>query len=135
MEAIHIFVKTSLPKYLRSLNVPKTFGGFSKLSGEDWVNLVPLVLCTAVFVMAIFRIFLGGSRKKNALPKVNQSIMKEDPKVVTQMDIEDIGEKIAFCRCWRSKKFPLCDGTHNKHNAEANDNVGPLLLRRAEGEK
>lgn len=135
METIHLLVKVSLPKYLRSLNVPKTFGGFAKLSGEDWLNLCPLLFVTAVFVMAIYRIFLGGSRRKNKLPKVNQSLMKEDPKVVSQMDIEDIGDKIAFCRCWRSKKFPLCDGAHNKHNAETGDNVGPLLLRRAEGEK
>lgn len=23
---------------------------------------------------------------------------------------------VAFCRCFRSNKFPLCDGSHNQHN-------------------
>ena len=23
------------------------------------------------------------------------------------------GEAISLCRCWKSGKFPLCDGTHN----------------------
>ena len=29
-------------------------------------------------------------------------------------------------------QFPLCDGTHNKHNEATGDNVGPLVLRRKE---
>ena len=35
---------------------------------------------------------------------VNPDIEKENPKVVNMMDVEDIGDKIALCRCWRSKK-------------------------------
>lgn len=27
-------------------------------------------------------------------------------------------------------QFPLCDGTHNKHNTETGDNVGPVVLKR-----
>jgi hypothetical protein len=23
---------------------------------------------------------------------------------------------VALCRCFKSAKFPLCDGAHNKHN-------------------
>jgi CDGSH-type Zn-finger protein len=26
----------------------------------------------------------------------------------------DASEKIALCRCWHSKKFPFCDGTHRE---------------------
>ena len=29
------------------------------------------------------------------------------------------GEKIALCRCYGSKKFPLCDGTHREHPGKA----------------
>ncbi|KAL0400862.1 UNVERIFIED_CONTAM: CDGSH iron-sulfur domain-containing protein NEET [Sesamum latifolium] len=34
------------------------------------------------------------------------------------------------CRCWRSATFPLCDGSHVKHNKATGDNVGPLLLKK-----
>lgn len=33
-------------------------------------------------------------------------------------------------RCWRSGTFPLCDGTHVKHNKATGDNVGPLLVKK-----
>lgn len=34
---------------------------------------------------------------------VNLSVKKDVNKVVDSIDIEDITEKAAFCRCWRSK--------------------------------
>ncbi|CAM9590417.1 unnamed protein product [Lampetra fluviatilis] len=60
--------------------------------------------------------------------RINPSIDKENPKVVHAMDTSDLGNESAFCRCWRSKKFPYCDGTHNKHNETSGDNVGPLVI-------
>jgi CDGSH-type Zn-finger protein len=24
------------------------------------------------------------------------------------------GEKVSICRCWKSKKFPICDGAHKE---------------------
>lgn len=33
---------------------------------------------------------------------VNASLKKDQAKVVDILDIEDIGEKKVFCRCWRS---------------------------------
>ncbi|GMT19191.1 hypothetical protein PFISCL1PPCAC_10488, partial [Pristionchus fissidentatus] len=50
--------------------------------------------------------------------------------VVNTVDIEDITEKKAYCRCWKSSKFPLCDGSHNAHNKETGDNLGPLIIDR-----
>eukprot|EP00745_Piridium_sociabile_P042627 TRINITY_DN86272_c0_g1_i1.p1 TRINITY_DN86272_c0_g1~~TRINITY_DN86272_c0_g1_i1.p1 ORF type:complete len:135 (-),score=8.03 TRINITY_DN86272_c0_g1_i1:169-573(-) len=35
-------------------------------------------------------------------------------------------KKVAICRCWTSKKFPLCDGNHKKLQA-AGDKVGPFI--------
>ncbi|KAI8521616.1 CDGSH iron-sulfur domain-containing protein 2 [Branchiostoma belcheri] len=61
---------------------------------------------------------------------VNLRIQKESSKVVNMADIEDLGNKVCYCRCWRSKKFPLCDGSHAKHNEDTGDNVGPLVLKR-----
>ena len=34
------------------------------------------------------------------------------------------GEKVALCRCWRSKKFPLCDGSHRQDN----HSQGPVIV-------
>lgn len=51
------------------------------------------------------------SVQKSSKAVVNPDIQKENPKVVDSFDVEDIGEKAAFCRCWRSKKvrcFLLC---------------------------
>jgi hypothetical protein len=50
-------------------------------------------------------------------------------------DIEDLMKKdkngvVAICRCWRSKNFPLCDGSHTAFNKTCGDNVGPAVLKK-----
>lgn len=37
--------------------------------------------------------------------------------------------EVKLCRCYRSSTFPLCDGSHNAHNAESCDNAGPLVIK------
>ncbi|MEJ5200328.1 MAG: CDGSH iron-sulfur domain-containing protein [Anaerolineae bacterium] len=39
-----------------------------------------------------------------------------------------VGKRVAFCRCWQSGKFPYCDGTHRKINADTGDAVGPVIV-------
>ncbi|XP_073139118.1 CDGSH iron-sulfur domain-containing protein NEET [Henckelia pumila] len=61
---------------------------------------------------------------------VNPDIRKTEDKVVDSVLVADLSKPVtAYCRCWRSKTFPLCDGTHLKHNKATGDNVGPLLLK------
>ena len=35
---------------------------------------------------------------------VNLKIQKENAKVVNMVDIEELGDKVSYCRCWRSNK-------------------------------
>merc|ERR1712087_587992 len=38
------------------------------------------------------------------------------------------GEK-KFCRCFQSKQFPFCDGTHVELNKQGVTNVGPVVVK------
>lgn len=68
----------------------------------------------------------GRPKAKN---HINHKVSKQNAKVVNTVDIEDIGEKAAFCRCWKSNNWPYCDGAHGQHNTETGDNVGPLIIK------
>ena len=56
-------------------------------------------------------------------------------KRVDVLDIEALSKLadengvVKVCRCWKSKTFPLCDGSHVAHNAATGDNVGPWVLK------
>jgi len=60
-------------------------------------------------------------------PRINTLIDLSTEKVVNQISISS-GEKCVLCRCWKSAKFPLCDGAHVKHNRATGDNVGPVIV-------
>ena len=62
----------------------------------------------------------------------NLSVRKDGKNIVDRVTMEEIGDKKAFCRCWKSAKFPYCDGAHNKHNEEPEENVGPLIVKKLE---
>ncbi|XP_060203469.1 CDGSH iron-sulfur domain-containing protein NEET [Lycium barbarum] len=62
---------------------------------------------------------------------INPDIKKDEPKVVDSVVVTELSKPLtAYCRCWRSGTFPLCDGSHVKHNKATGDNVGPLLLKK-----
>ncbi|KAG9511182.1 Eukaryotic initiation factor 4A-II [Fragariocoptes setiger] len=101
----------------------------------------PLVLSwigtTVAVGYAAYLTYINHMNSKNDTEKgaskgstINKNVKKDDPKVVDTFDIEDITGKKVFCRCWRSKKFPYCDGAHNQHNKETGDNIGPLIIQR-----
>ena len=41
------------------------------------------------------------------------------------------GEKKAFCRCWKSKTFPYCDGSH-RDIANLDADIGPIIIEAKE---
>ncbi|KAI7745463.1 hypothetical protein M8C21_010479 [Ambrosia artemisiifolia] len=62
---------------------------------------------------------------------INPEIRKTEEKVVDAVVVTELAKPLtAYCRCWRSGTFPLCDGAHAKHNKATGDNVGPLLLKK-----
>jgi len=62
---------------------------------------------------------------------INPSIRKDSDKVVDTVQAGELSKPLtAYCRCWRSETFPLCNGSHVKFNKETGDNVGPLLLKK-----
>ncbi|XP_019149703.1 PREDICTED: CDGSH iron-sulfur domain-containing protein NEET [Ipomoea nil] len=62
---------------------------------------------------------------------INPDIRKTEDKVVDSVVVTELAKPLtAYCRCWRSGTFPLCDGGHVKHNKATGDNVGPLLLKK-----
>ena len=76
------------------------------------VSLFPehLVVAVPVAVFAAAGGFLVGqylSRRGCKKGQVNSSISKDSPKVVHSFDMEDIGTKAVYCRCWKSKKVRL----------------------------
>ncbi|GFR47099.1 hypothetical protein Agub_g8675, partial [Astrephomene gubernaculifera] len=75
----------------------------------------------------------AGSRRLSVVVRaegqINPSIRKSEEKVADFVKMGDLPKpKAVYCRCWRSSKFPLCDGAHLKHNKETGDNVGPLVI-------
>ncbi|XP_038651601.1 CDGSH iron-sulfur domain-containing protein 1-like isoform X2 [Scyliorhinus canicula] len=89
-----------------------------------WI-VFPLSFGVIISGYFLYRMFTSQIGKNG---RVNKVINKDVAQVVDSFDIEDLGDKTAFCRCWRSDKFPYCDGAHVKHNLETGDNVGPLIL-------
>uniref|UniRef100_A0A803M5E7 Integrase catalytic domain-containing protein n=1 Tax=Chenopodium quinoa TaxID=63459 RepID=A0A803M5E7_CHEQI len=59
---------------------------------------------------------------------ISDDFEKTEEKVVDSVVATELSKNITpYCRCWRSGTFPLCDGSHMKHNKAT---VGPLLLKK-----
>uniref|UniRef100_A0A8C5ZXV2 Iron-binding zinc finger CDGSH type domain-containing protein n=1 Tax=Marmota marmota marmota TaxID=9994 RepID=A0A8C5ZXV2_MARMA len=95
-----------------------------------WIAAVTIAAGTAAIGYLAYKRFYVKDHSNKAM--VNLHIQKDNPKIVHAFDMEDLGDKAVFCHCWRSKKFPFCDGSHRKHNEETGDNVGPLIVKKKE---
>ena len=80
---------------------------FSSLSGQSLADtIVPTVVAATSGVVAylvltsIYRKVIGKGNPN----LINKSIKKDTAKVADSFDIEDLPDKVAYCRCWRSKK-------------------------------
>jgi CDGSH-type Zn-finger protein len=72
-------------------------------------------------------LFAGDYEIMEGEGKMNLKVDLDAQKVVN-MESLSAGDKKVYCRCWMSDTFPLCNGSHAKHNAATGDNVGPLIV-------
>lgn len=122
-------IRDIIPDYLKSVPLPYSFSDMKSMSAKDWGHLL---LFTGVVGGSIHYGIMPLLNKPAPPALVNSSIKKDNPKVVEVMKTSDMfrdAEKQCYCRCWKSKNWPYCDGSHNKHNEETGDNVGPILIK------
>lgn len=140
MQSLSHLIRESIPNYFRDLPVPDSFSGIFQLGLSDLFRLTPLIVVISGSTYYTVRYLRGPSETTDGNAggltkrggKVNLNIKKDNPKVVDTCDIEEIGNKKVFCRCWRSKTFPHCDGSHTEHNQVTGDNVGPLIIKKSD---
>ncbi len=74
---------------------------------SEWLRLLPLLGILALLGYLTIRPFLP-KKKKQRDSLINLKIQKENPKVVNEIDIEDLNSaNVCYCRCWRSKTVSL----------------------------
>ncbi|XP_010584507.1 PREDICTED: CDGSH iron-sulfur domain-containing protein 2 isoform X3 [Haliaeetus leucocephalus] len=107
LESLARIVKVQLPAYLKRLPLPESVGGFIRLTVSEWLRLLPFLGVLALLGYLAVRPFLPKKKQqKDSL--INLKIQKENPKVVNEINIEDLCLTKAYCRCWRSKTLSEC---------------------------
>ena len=111
-----------------SFKIPLTPSELTSMSGKDWLNFIAF---TGAVAGAVHLTQVYICDKKNKAARCNTSISLEKAKIVDSATISEISGSGGkwYCRCWKSKKWPYCDGSHTKHNQETGDNVGPLGIK------
>lgn len=140
-------IQTILNRNLETINLVYV------VAVRDWAALVPPTAAVAGIGYMSYLAFCPHARPTAPPNRVNHAVRLSEAKVADFVDIEDIAEKAAFCRCWKSKnvrtiysirsvwlshwshicmflQWPYCDGSHGTHNKETGDNLGPIVLKR-----
>uniref|UniRef100_A0A8C5JKQ8 CDGSH iron sulfur domain 1 n=1 Tax=Junco hyemalis TaxID=40217 RepID=A0A8C5JKQ8_JUNHY len=68
----------------------------------EWVAAASIAAGAAALGYLAYKAILCKDKASKAM--VNPNIQKDNPKVVHAFDMEDLGDKAVYCRCWRSKK-------------------------------
>ncbi|EGD81786.1 hypothetical protein PTSG_02499 [Salpingoeca rosetta] len=118
MEVFQVYIKQQLPQYLASLPIPATLDGYLELTQEEWLQIAPLFSLIFSMILLISIQFFVGAPSSSALNTAGHEAK----------EVRKLQKKTAFCRCWQSKKFPLCDGSHHEHNKRTGDNLGPIVV-------
>lgn len=70
---------------------------------RDWLSLVPPTAAVAGLGYMSYLAFCPKGRPQPKQFRVNRNVRLNEAKVADFVDVEDIAEKAAFCRCWKSK--------------------------------
>eukprot|EP01059_Diplonema_ambulator_P023423 TRINITY_DN3890_c1_g1_i1.p1 TRINITY_DN3890_c1_g1~~TRINITY_DN3890_c1_g1_i1.p1 ORF type:complete len:156 (+),score=61.35 TRINITY_DN3890_c1_g1_i1:49-468(+) len=130
---IHRLVKETIPAYLQALPLSKNTEELAKMNPDEMIFLGTVFVASIIFLVGMWSMLPGSGGAKNT-GKVNHRVKLNEPKgvdtipVPEQMAKANKEGKLVMCRCWKSKNFPYCDGSHNDHNKATGDNVGPLIL-------
>ncbi|XP_011906163.1 PREDICTED: ubiquitin-conjugating enzyme E2 D1 isoform X2 [Cercocebus atys] len=68
----------------------------------EWIAAVTIAAGTAAIGYLAYKRFYVKDHRNKAM--INLHIQKDNPKIVHAFDMEDLGDKAVYCRCWRSKK-------------------------------
>lgn len=77
------------------------FSVCARVSAEHLAVAVPVAVVAAAGGFLVSQYLNRRCCKES---KVNTCVQKDSPKVVHSFDMEDIGTKAVYCRCWKSKK-------------------------------
>mmetsp|Transcript_35133 Transcript_35133/g.59139 ORF Transcript_35133/g.59139 Transcript_35133/m.59139 type:complete len:138 (-) Transcript_35133:264-677(-) len=137
MDNVKVALTKTLPLYLKGLPVPSDLAACAALSKDQWIQLAPVLVIALLVSINLLQLFLGMLMPATVKPsRNNTSIKLTEAKVVDARTVGALTESLkdvetlAFCRCWKSSTFPMCNGAHVKHNKETGDNVGPLLVKK-----
>merc|ERR1712146_545323 len=88
--------------------------------GFDLQDVDALSCAIGIGIGTILAFLLTSFSKAKPTP-VNPSIQKDSPKVATMTTVQEVGDTVnasekgvvAYCRCWRSSKFPVMARTQH----------------------
>ncbi len=85
---------------------PKMTAFSSLTDGNLAEKIIPAVVAATSGVIAylVLNAIYHKTRGSGNPDSINKSIEKDKAKVAHSFDIEDLPDKVAFCRCWKSKK-------------------------------
>jgi CDGSH iron-sulfur domain-containing protein 2 len=139
METFSSFFKVTVADYFKNLPLPSSLRGIADNSGKmfkrkinrkyvkiyfifkvkDWVRLIPFYASLGLVSYVTYK-EVNDYLNRRELQWVNKSYGKDKAKIadiISKSELDEIidkNNKVAYCRCWKSKKFPYCDGSHAK---------------------
>lgn len=143
MEQLKLVLTQTIPQYLTELELPSSWSGFLTYTVAQWKQLLPLVVAVLLPPILLLSFVLPlvskGTDSNRTSSKIRQAdaVANVEKDVRTQIALEEVEDicknsekgRVSFCRCWRSNKYPYCDGSHRECQG-----LGPLVITAKQGQ-